>query len=342
MEQMVTVEEVRNAYRLILGREPETENVLIRHTQQTHSLKELGKKLLSSPEFRRSSQASQPQRPLNWPPIEVEVNASHLQLSVMMSHIEANWQNLGLSEPHWSVLSQEAFRSSNIVRTEERFYESGKNRVEGLQRTAERCRISLTGFKRCFELGCGVGRLSVWLADLFEEVVAADISPSHLALAQQTLGRFERTNVNLVHLDSFGALEAIPEFDVFFSIIVLQHNPPPLIAATLKTVLNRLRPGGIAYFQVPTYRTKYRFRIDEYLRNASPSRGMEMHVIPQHVLFDILRQAGCQLLEFREDGSTGNYETISNSILARKQEHTASTMRRRHASSGPSGSRRGT
>ena len=339
---MVTVEEVRNAYRLIFGREPENEKVLIHHAQQGHSLEELGQKFLSSPEFCRSSRASVPQRPLNWPPIEVEVDASDLQRSAMMRHVEANWHNLGLADPHWSVLTNEAYRASNIVRTEEHFYESGKPHIERLRRTAERCGIGLTEFKRCFELGCGVGRLSIWLADLFGEVVAADISPAHLALAQQALDRFERTNVNLVHLDSFGALEAIPEFDVFISIIVLQHNPPPLIAATLKTVLTRLRPGGIAYFQVPTYRTKYRFRIDEYLSDASATRGMEMHVMPQHLLFDILRQAGCQLLECREDGSTGNYDTISNSILARKQEHSASTVRRRHASSGRSGSRRGT
>jgi SAM-dependent methyltransferase len=327
---MVTVEEVRNAYRMILGRQPENENILVRHAQQIHSLEELRERFLNSPEFRGNSRAAPPQRPLNWPPIEVEVDASVAQLTAMMRHIEANWHNLGLSEPHGSVLTSETFRSSNnIAGKEELFYGSGKAVVERLQRAAERCGISLTGFSRCFELGCGVGRLSIWLADLFEEVVAADISPAHLAVAQQALHRSERTNVRLVHLNSFGALADIPEFDVFISIIVLQHNPPPLIAAMLKTVLSRLQPGGIAYFQVPTYRKDYRFRIDEYLSKTSATRGMEMHLIPQYQLFDILHQADCQLLECREDSSAPHYETISNSVFARKRERRGSSPRRR-------------
>jgi SAM-dependent methyltransferase len=315
---MVTTEDVRAAYRLILGRNPESEEVLVRHSQQAHSLAELRKKFFSSPEFRSDPSASSSQRPLNWPPIEVEAEASDRQLSAMIQHIEANWHALGRSDPHWSVLSQPAFRAANIANTEEQFYESGKPDVEKLQRTAERCGVSLSGFKRCFELGCGVGRLSIWLAELFEEIIGADVSSAHLTLARQAVDRFERKNVELLHLASFAALEAVPEFDVFISLIVLQHNPPPLIVALLRTVLNRLRPGGIAYFQVPTYRKNYRFQIDEYLRHMSPSRGMEMHVIPQHLLFDILQQSGCQLLECREDRCTGDYGTISNSIFARK------------------------
>jgi SAM-dependent methyltransferase len=252
--------------------------------------------------------------------MEVEANASDAQLSAMIRHIEANWHNLGLSEPHWSVLTNETFRASNMAGEEERFYGSGKAAVERLQRTAERCGISLTSFSRCFELGCGAGRLSIWLADLFEKVIAADISPAHLTVAQQALHRFGRTNVTLVHLNSIGALEAIPELDIFISIIVLQHNPPPLIAAMLKTVLSRLQPGGIAYFQVPTYRKDYRFRIDEYLTKISATCGMEMHLIPQHQLFDILHRADCQLLECREDWSASHHETISNAIFAKKRE----------------------
>jgi hypothetical protein len=100
---------------------------------------------------------------------------------------------------------------------------------------------------------------------------------------------------------------------------VLQHNPPPLIAALLTRLLNKLRPGGVAYFQVPTYRLNYRFLVDEYLRTASPMDGIEMHVIPQWVLFDILHRCGCRLLECREDHWTGDPRMISNSIFLRKQ-----------------------
>src|SRR5262245_59675222 len=132
---MITTEDVRAAYRLILGRNPENEEVLLRHSREAHSLADLRKRLLSSAEFRSDPSASASQRPLNWPPIEVEVDTSDRQLSAMIKHIEVNWHALGLSDPHWSVLSQKAFRAANIANTEEQFYESGKPDVEKLQRT---------------------------------------------------------------------------------------------------------------------------------------------------------------------------------------------------------------
>jgi SAM-dependent methyltransferase len=317
---MVSTDEVRAAYRLILCREPESEEILMRHAAAAESLDDLRAAFFNSPEFRSVPQIQPPLRPLDWPPLDVEINASPFQLSSMMRHIEANWHELGLSEPHWSVVTHEAFRASNIAHNEEAFYESGRTLIELLRRTAERCRIDLAGFKRCFELGCGVGRVTIWLAELFDRVVAADISLAHLALAREGINRFQRTNVEFIHVESFAALDQLPGFDVFISVIVLQHNPPPLIEALLKTVLKKLQPGGIAYFQVPTYYLNYRFHIDEYIRNASPTNGLEMHVIPQDRLFEILENTGCHLLECREDSWTGIYEMISNSIFVKKQE----------------------
>jgi SAM-dependent methyltransferase len=320
---MVSTDDVRAAYRLILGREPENENVVLYHAQIAHTLEDLRTTFLGSSEFHGVPHPDAPPRPLlrplDWPSMEVEIDANSAQLSAMMRHIEGNWRQLGVSDPHWSVVTHEAFRASNIAVTEKLFYDSGKDFIDVLRPTAERCGVDLRGFKRCLELGCGVGRLTIWLAELFEQVVATDISSTHLTLARKALDSFRRANVDLIHFDSFNVLEIVPEFDVFISFIVLQHNPPPLIVALLKSMLDKLKPGGIAYFQVPTYRVGYNFRIDDYLRNVSSTGTMEMHLIPQHRLFDILDQSGCRLLECREDGWTGIDDMISNSIFARKQ-----------------------
>jgi len=317
---MVRTEDVRAAYRLILGRDPENEEILSHHAAQAGSLEDLRQIFLLCSEFQSRLPTASPFRSLTWPPIDVEINASSAQLAAMMRHIEATWAGIGLLEPHWSVCTAEVFRASNIAQTENSFYESGQDGPERLQRTALRCGIDLSKFTRCFELGCGVGRMTIWLARLFEQVTAADISSPHLALARQALDRLHGTKVELVHLNSFDALGGLANFDVFTSFIVLQHNPPPLIAYLLRTLLNKLRPGGIAYFQVPTYSPNYRFRIDEYLSSASPTGGMEMHLIPQHSLFTILGETRCRVLEVREDSWTGDYNTISNSILVIKEE----------------------
>ncbi len=315
---MINTDDVRSAYRLILGREPENEQVLIDHAHHASSFEDLRRAFFCSPEFRNTEWVLPPAKPLDWPPIEVEVDASDLQLSLMMSHIEANWRHLGLSDPHWSVMADDAFRVPNLKHTKYQFYESGKHDVERLRRTAERCAVDLSKLTHCFEFGCGVGRMTIWLAGFFERVIAADISPIHLVLAREASDRVERANVDFVHVGSLGALESLPPFDVFVSFIMLQHNPPPLIAALLTTVLNKLQPGGIAYFQVPTYLLDYGFRVEEYLRSASSIDGMEMHLLPQYALFDILQNNGCRLLECRED-HLGNRGMISNCILARKQ-----------------------
>jgi SAM-dependent methyltransferase len=323
---MITREDVRAAYRLILGRDPESEEVIMKHLREARSLDDLRRAFICSSEFQhtpwvRASLLS-PERPLDWPPNTIEIEADEVELSAMMRHIEANWQQFGLSDPHWSVLTHDEFRLNQIPYTETSFYQSGKPDVDRLVRAAERCGISLAGFKRSFELGCGVGRMTVWLAELFERVLAADISPPHLSVARQALDRLKRTNVDLVYLNSFKALEAIPEFDLFLSFIVLQHNPPPLIARLLEIVLHKLQPGGVAYFQVPTYRLDYHFQVDEYLRAATRTEGIEieMHAIPQHVVFKILQESGCRLLECRENVND-EYGTISNSIFAEKRSN---------------------
>ena len=44
-----------------------------------------------------------------------------------------------------------------------------------------------------------------------------------------------------------------------------------------------------------------------------------MHVLPQDALFGLIERSNCELLEIREDGWTGNAQTVSNSVLVRKR-----------------------
>jgi SAM-dependent methyltransferase len=250
-------------------------------------------------------------------PLDVEVDASPRQLAAMVRHIAANWRLMGEVQPHFSVIVDPAYYADRIAESEEQFYQSGEHYVADLRRTTARAGIDIAGYRRCLELGCGVGRLSVWLAAQFETVIAVDISPPHLAIARRAAERFGRSNIEFVHLESPASLGSIGAFDIFTSVIVLQHNPPPLIAMILRSVLGQLRPGGVAFFQVPVYREGYSFHVAEYLAAAPGIDGMEMHLIPQAALFRLLRETGCELLACLEDGATGGY-MVSNTILARK------------------------
>ncbi len=319
---MISSQDVVQAYRLFLGREPESSEVVQRLQQECANLEELRMRFLSSSELRSSFSrfTAEPSgsKPLNWPPISVETKTSADQLDTLIRHVEGNWKILGENEPHWSVLSDDKFLSKNIASTEENFYDSGKHVIDLLTATAGRNSIELSEFKRCFELGCGLGRLTLWLSRQFQHVDAMDVSPSHLKLAADAMASYERENVSFLKLSNLTDLDAIEDFDIFVSIIVLQHNPPPIIAALLERILSKLNPGGIAYFQLSTYHVGYKFKLDQYVKSIKDEGRIEMHVLPHQELFKIIYAANCQVLEIREDTWTGQAEGISNTLLVRK------------------------
>ena len=257
-------------------------------------------------------------KPLTWPPMHVEVRVPSEMMRPMIARVEENFEHMGRTEPHFSVLSDPQYLPENIDGNEENFYTSGKGPVDALVATAARCGVKLSSQMRCFELGCGVGRITNWLAELFGEVVASDISRPHLELAEANARRFGKANISFLKLDRIDAINNIPDFDVFFSIIVLQHNPPPIIYALLKAALEKLNPGGVAYFQVPTYRLGYNFNAAEYLAASLKVGVPEMHVLPQPALFDLLEETRCRVREIREDGAAGG-QNISSRIFAMKR-----------------------
>jgi SAM-dependent methyltransferase len=319
---MVAETDVVMAYRLLMGREPENEDVVVKQAQAHRTIQDLRREFISSPEFKNRIgadiiAADTGHKPHNWPPIGVDVDIDQASIDRIFGRIEGEFVDLGEIEPHWSVVTEDRFKAANIAQTEADFFESGKGVVENLKLTADRCGIDISSYRSCFELGCGLGRSTIWLAERFQQVFGGDISPLHLRHAGETMRRFGRTNVTLLHLNGLAAYRDLPNFDVFFSIIVLQHNPPPMMKVLLATILQKLNPGGIAYFQIPTYILNYTFAAAGYLDTVHPARRVEVHCLPQPDLFRVIREAGCELLEVREDGAVGA-AAISNRLLVRK------------------------
>jgi len=104
--------------------------------------------------------------------------------------------------------------------------------------------------------------------------------------------------------------------DLIYSVIVLQHNPPPIIHRVIVQFMRALNPGGIAFFQLPTYKEGYRFLLEEYLGKESMQEEMEMHALPQNAVFEIVREENGKLLEVVEDFSTS--WGLSNTFLVQK------------------------
>jgi SAM-dependent methyltransferase len=329
---MLTRDDVMTAYRVLQRREPESEEVITQWMENVGDIDALIEAFITSAEFRGRIgprlKLSKFKVPESLGPIEIDVDASPEQLSRLFSSIQRQWEKLGDADPHWSVLTDEKFRTSRLPGNKRAFYETGAAEMQKVAAMLARNRIDPSSLHCAFELGCGVGRLTMHLANVFQRVIGADISRSHLASARTHMDEMNIANVvDLRQLRDFTDLERISGYDFFCSFIVFQHNPPPVIAWMLKTALLNLSPGGVAMFQIPSYYTKYRFSLTDYLARGyhscsdNPFDGtMEAHPLPQSHVFAICRQTGCDIVEVREDDWVGDPGfAISNTYLVTKR-----------------------
>lgn len=250
------------------------------------------------------------------PPLHVEWECSEQDAARLLQRISVSWEQLGRSRPHWSVLTADQFLPDQIDKSEQVFFATGEHDRNRLLAAIRRVGRDPKEFKDVFEFGCGLGRITNYLAESFDHVSACDVSREHLELARKRSRDIGRNNIAYLRssVPSFGMNRP---FDLWFSLFVLQHNSPPIIAMILRRALTLLRPGGLAVFQCPTYAPDYRFDIDEYLASAVPESGLEMHFLPQPALFKLVRDTGCSVAEVVED-DIGNLQWISNALVVTK------------------------
>ncbi|HJU26571.1 MAG TPA: class I SAM-dependent methyltransferase [Rhodanobacteraceae bacterium] len=311
------------AYRLILGREPESAAVVHDHVRQSASLHALRERFLECAEFTQRYRTVERERGRNvsvFPPCSIQTRVDAETAARLFDHVARSWTRFGEAEPYWSVMSEPQYLMERIGENREAFLESGRENVERLLATLRRNGITLDPQWEALELGCGLGRNTRWLAPLFRRVFAVDVSTSHLRLARSLNADAPQAGrVGWIALEHPAGIEALPACDVFFSMIVLQHNPPPLIGRLLETAAEKLRPGGYAFFRVPTYQRGYSFDPESYLALRADEPDIEMHAFPQAEVFRIFRERGCVPLEVFEDGLSGHRDNHrSNTFLFRK------------------------
>jgi ubiquinone/menaquinone biosynthesis C-methylase UbiE len=108
---------------------------------------------------------------------------------------------------------------------------------------------------RFLEIGCGIGRMTKFLAQAFGEVHATDVSPEMIERARQRLAGLP--NVHLYATNGVD-LAGLPDdyFDIVFSIRVFQHIPSAaVIRANLDDAYRKLKPGGVLRFQTNSIST---------------------------------------------------------------------------------------
>lgn len=128
------------------------------------------------------------------------------------------------------------------------FEQAGRDDVEQILRESA---PYVTGFDRAIEIGCGVGRLTLPMAERFAEVIGVDIAPSMV----RKLAEYSRA-AGVPNVRGFLAGEAWSEqgtADLVYSLIVFQHiDSGPAIAEYFRRIATCLSPTGVCYAQFDT------------------------------------------------------------------------------------------
>jgi SAM-dependent methyltransferase len=249
--------------------------------------------------------------------LRIDLAATENELDQCASKIKTTWEHLGTEKAHWSVLSADSFLPEKLHESIESFWASGQAEVAQAIYILSQFGCGQFEQKVCAEFGCGVGRLTVSLAKIFKVVHAYDISRTHLAHAVARAREVGANNIEF-HECASDYKFAIEPCDFFYSVIALQHSPPPVIATLIRSALKALKPGGIAMFQVPTYIAGYSFDLNNWL-TTDQTLVMEMHCVPQDAVMEIILTSGCRILSVREDGcSNATIGMVSNTFLCMK------------------------
>jgi SAM-dependent methyltransferase len=120
----------------------------------------------------------------------------------------------------------------------------------------------------CVEVGCGPGRMTKFLAERFDHVIAVDVSPAMLMQAR-TRVTADHVEFRLVAGDRLDGIEN-DIADVVVCYLVLQHLPDRNVIARYFAEFARvLKPAGEAYVQLPVLDDGIRPRAWRALRSLA-------------------------------------------------------------------------
>jgi SAM-dependent methyltransferase len=139
--------------------------------------------------------------------------------------------------------------------SDEEFFASGEKAIADdiLTDMGNICQGKDPKAMRVLEIGCGAGRLTRALANLFGEVHAVDVSGEMIARAREALA--DKPNAHFYQNNGCDLAVVPPmEFDFAYSNIVFQHIPSrEVIESYVSEVHRLLRPGALFKFQVQGY-----------------------------------------------------------------------------------------
>jgi len=168
----------------------------------------------------------------------------------MRNDSDADWEQLGRSDPYHAVLTDERYRRGQLTdATRTAFFRSGEEHIERIFRIVREHLMADFHPEHALDFGCGVGRVLIPLAARCSGVTGMDVSASMLAEARANCERAGVANVELLLADD-SLSRLTREYDLVHSYIVLQHIPTRRGERIVHQLVSRLAPGGIGVLHV--------------------------------------------------------------------------------------------
>lgn len=191
------------------------------------------------------------------------------------------WQRFGAEDPYYGVLTSERFRRSNLSDANRaEFFRTGERHVESVLTKSKRAFGDGLPMARALDFGCGVGRLTIPLAQYFARVTAVDISPSMIEEARKNCIERRIENVTFILSDDeLSRLEGT--YDFINAYIVFEHIEAGRGLRLIERLFGLLGPEGVVVIDICTKRHEGNLR-----RAAVWSKK---HFLPLHHLHNLLR-----------------------------------------------------
>jgi ubiquinone/menaquinone biosynthesis C-methylase UbiE len=205
--------------------------------------------------------------------------------------MKRDWDDRASENAKWYI------NTVRVQQSEAEFDETGRAEVEKLLHaeleflTQGRDPRAL----RVLEIGCGIGRMTKHLAEVFGEIHAVDVSGEMIRQARERLQAFPNVHCHETSGCDFAALPS-EHFDLVFSAYVFQHVPSAaVIRSNLVDAFRVLKPGGLCKFQVNSTAAET-FRLQEHDTWTGAA-------FPESALRELARELDAQLLRLFDAGT---------------------------------------
>jgi ubiquinone/menaquinone biosynthesis C-methylase UbiE len=181
------------------------------------------------------------------------------------------------------------------------------------------------GRERALDFGCGLGRLTLALANHFREVIGVDIAPAMLERARLHAHSVENVSFRLNQTADLAQFDAA-SFDFVLSDITLLHVEPKNTRAYISEFVRVCKPGGVIKFHLPspTRRQMIRAKVPRgivalgYAIKSLRHPIMEVYGVEPAEVTAILERAGAEVLAVRSSAGP-TYSSSSNFYTARRR-----------------------